>query len=117
MKALKVKTLMTGCGETDCPIASLIRVPVDYAILAPWLTALADSRGKSASVAALTAFIRSLDIQVIGDGVQNDAQISALSRADSYGYIPSSGYQGTVEHGKLRMTLTEVLELMREETY
>ena len=91
MKLLGVKTLMTGCGEKDCPVSCLIHIPVDYVLLAPWLTALMDSRGKSTSVSALLAYFRRLEIQVIGEGAQNDAQISALSRADSYGYIPSSG--------------------------
>ena len=115
MKLLKVKTLMTGCGEKDCPVSSLIQIPVDYVLLAPWLTALMDSRGKSTSVSALVAYFRRLEIQVIGEGVQNDPQISALSRADCYGYIPSSGHQGVAVHGRLRMTLEEAVAQKEEE--
>lgn len=115
LKLLKVRSLMTGCGEKDCPLSSLIRIPVDTVLLAPWLTALTDSRSKGTSIAALIAFLRSLGIEVIGDGVQNDAQISALGRAEAYGYIPSSGYQGLAEHGRLRMTLEEAVAQKEEE--
>ncbi len=115
MKLLGVRTLMTGCGERDCPVSCLIHVPVDYVLLAPWLTALMDSRGKSTSVSALIAYFRRLDIQVIGEGARNDAQISALSRADCYGYVPSSGYEGVALHGRLRMTLEEAVAQKEEE--
>ena len=115
MKLLGVKTLMTGCGERDCPVSSLIQIPVDYVLLAPWLTVLMDSRGKSTSVSALIAYFRRLDIQVIGEGARNDAQISALSRADCYGYVPSSGYEGSALHGRLRMTLEEAVAQKEEE--
>ena len=52
------------------------------------------------------------------DGVKNDKQITVLSRADCYGYIPSAAYEGDVEHGRLRMMLDEaLLQSDEEEVY
>jgi len=117
MKLLKVKTLMTGCGEADCPVTSLLQIPVDYVLLAPHITALTDNRNKGGAVSAFLAFLRSLPVQVIGDGVMNDSQIRALSRADTFGYVPSSGYVGEALHGKLRMTLQEAVAQSEEEEF
>ena len=109
MKLLRVRTMMSGCGEKDCPVTSLINVPVDFVILAPWLTVQIDSRSHGKQISALIGFLRSLSIEVIADGVLADPQISLLNRADCMGYIPSSGYEGPVMHGRLRMTLKEAL--------
>ena len=115
MKLLKVKTMMSGCGETDCPVANLLNVPVDMVLLAPRLTALADSRDKGNGVSAMLSFLRSLSIEVIGEGAVSDEGIRALSRADCMGYIPSPAYGGTVRHGSLRMTLEDAVAQREEE--
>ena len=115
MKLLKVRTLMSGCGEQDSPVTPLVHVPVDMVLLAPWLSVLADSRSKGPVVSALLAFLRALPCDVIGDGLANDDQIAAFSRADCLGYIPSAGYEGTVQHGRLRMTLDEATAQQEEE--
>ena len=115
MKLLKVKTMLTGCGDKDAPLTPLLNLPVDYVVLSPLLTGLADHRDHSASVAALIAFLRSIPCGVIGEGAYNDEQISALSRADCFGYIPSSGYEGTATHGSLRMTLEDAVAQPEEE--
>ena len=115
MKLLKVNTLMSGCGETDCPVANLLQIPVDYVLLAPSLTALTDNRNKGSAIASFIAFLRSLPVQVIGEGAMNDQQITSLSRADSFGYIPSSGYVGAARHGKLRLTLQEAVAQKEED--
>jgi len=109
MKLLKVRTLMTGAGSAQNPISLLIKVPVDFVLLDPALTALTDNRNKGAAAIALISYLRDLQIDVIGSGVQNDEQISSLNRADCFGYVPSSGYQGSVTHGSLRMTFEEAL--------
>ena len=114
LKLLKVKTLLTGCGDKDCPITCLLDLPFDMALLSPWLTSLVDSRSKAKSVISLVEYLRSLSIEVMGDGVYNDEQITALNRIDCFGYIPSSGYHGSVEHGRLRMTIKEAL-IQKEE--
>ena len=117
MKLLKVKTMMTGCGAKDSPVTPLINLPVDYLLLSDFVTTLSDSRDKGTTVSAFIAFLRGLQCNVIGDGVYNDEQITALSRADCFGYIPSSGYKGSVEHGRLRMPLDEAIAQREEEEF
>ena len=117
MKLLKVKTMMTGCGEKDSPVTPLINLPFDYLLLSPHLTAIINSRDKGTTVASFISFLRGLPSNVIADGVYNDEQITAMSRADCFGYIPSSGYKGSVEHGRLRMPLNEALEQKEEEEF
>ncbi|MBO4693343.1 MAG: EAL domain-containing protein [Clostridia bacterium] len=117
MKLLKVKTMMTGCGAEDCPITPLINLPFDYLCLDSFVTTLSDSRDKGTTIAALLAFLRGLPADIIADGVYNDDQITALSRTDCFGYIPSSGYKGDVTHGRLRMPLDEAIAQREEEEY
>ena len=117
MKLLKVKTMMSGCGEKDSPVTPLINLPFDYVILSPHLCALTDSRDKGTTIASFISFIRGLPCGVIGEGIYNDDQITALSRADCFGYIPSSGYNGSVEHGRLRMPIDEALAQKEEEEF
>ena len=114
MKLLKIKTLMSGCGAEDCPVTNLMNIPVDYVILDPSVTTLAGNRNKGDAVNALISYLRTMQIEVIGDGVYNDNQITVLTRADCFGYIPSSGYKGSVGHGPLRMTADEATS-QREE--
>lgn len=109
MKLLKVKTMMAGCGADDCPMSKLIETPVDMVMLDPMLTRYIDHRSKGTAVTSLISYVRSMNIDVIGDGVYNDAQITALNRADCLGYIHSSGYKGNVEHGSLRMKLDDAV--------
>ena len=115
LKLLKVKTLMSGCGEDDCPVANLLNVPVDMVLLAPRLTALADSRDKGNGVTAMISFLRNIPMDVIGEGAETDDGIRALSRADCMGYIPSPAYGGTAIHGSLRMTLEDAVAQREEE--
>ena len=115
LKLLKVRTLMTGCGERDCPVTALVELPVDMVLLAPRISALSDNRDKNHVFTGFIGFLRSLPVDVLGDGLYNDEQISIHSRADCIGYIPSAGYAGTVEHGSLRMTLAEAVSQKEED--
>ena len=114
MKLLKVKTMMSGCGADDCPLGKLIRIPVDLVMLDPSVTVLIDNRNKGNATQSLIGFLRTIPVAVIGEGVYNDQQITALSRSDCFGYIPSSGFQGSVGHGPLRMTLKEAVSQQEE---
>ncbi len=114
MKLLKVMTMMTGCGADDCPVIPLLDIPVDSVLLAPAITALADSRSKSSHISSFVAFIKNLEINVYADGVNNDEQITSLLRYDCTGYIPSSGYEGATVHGRLRMTCDEAVAQKEE---
>ena len=62
-----------------------------------------------------TDFILNPLMDVIADGVYNDNQINALTKCDCRAYIPSSGYQGNVKHGSLRMRLEEAAAQHAEE--
>ena len=115
MKLLKVRSLLSGCGEKDSALTPLIDLPFDHVILAPWLIGLADDRTKAQALRELIAYLGALGCGVIADGVYNDAQITYLARLDAYGYVPSSGYKGDVEHGRLRMPLDEALLQSEEE--
>ncbi|MBQ6553246.1 MAG: EAL domain-containing protein, partial [Clostridia bacterium] len=114
-KIAKVRTLMSGCGERDCPVTALVDLPVDMVLLAPRVSAYSDNRDKGRVFSEFINFLRALPVDVIGDGLYNDDQITAHSRADCLGYIPSSGYEGAAEHGSLRMTLDEAVEQKEDE--
>lgn len=114
-KLLKVRTMMSGCGEADCPVASLVKVPLDYVLLSQDLTHVCDSRTSGTAVVSLINFLRSLNIDVIADAVMTDNQIRVLNRADCVGYIPSPAFKGSVEHGPLRMRLDEAVFQRDEE--
>ncbi len=114
MKLLKVMTMMTGCGEDDCPVTPLMNIPVDSVLLSPAITSLTDSRTGSSNAAAFITLIKDFDIKIYADGVCGDEQITSLLRLDCSGYIPSPGYKGVAVHGKLRMTADEA-EAEKEE--
>ncbi len=115
LKLLKVRTLVAGIGERDCPDTALVELPVDMVLLAPRISAFSDNRDKGQVFTAFVNFLRSLPVDVIGDGLYNDDQITIHSRADCTGYIPSSGYEGAVQHGSLRMKLEEAVEQKEED--
>lgn len=115
MKLLKVRTMVTGIGTADISPAALFEIPVDTFLLDPAITSMSDSRSKGANVAALVNFLKSFSADVIADGVYNDNQINALTKCDCRAYIPSSGYQGKVKHGSLRMRLEEAAAQHAEE--
>ena len=114
MKLLKVKTMMSGCGAEDCPVSVLLRVAVDMVLLDPSVIMLLESRNKGTAARSFLSYLRSLSIDLIADGVYSDGQITLLNRGDVFGYIPSSGFRGTVEHGPLRMTLDEAISQNEE---
>ena len=114
MKLLKVKTLVSGIGEPDCPLTPLFNLPFDFVMLSPGLVPNVSDRAKLSAMEALLAFFNSLGCKVIAEGAKSDEQIKVFSRADCYGYIPSTAYSGEVEHGRLRMPLDEAL-LQKEE--
>lgn len=116
LKLLKVRTMVSGCGADDCPVANLIDLPVDLVLLAPRLTQMLSSRVKNRVVLQFIQFLRALPTDIVADGVLNDEQIATLSRSDCFGYIPASNYSGNVTHGRLRMTLDEATSQKEEET-
>lgn len=109
LKILKVKTLMSGFGEKDSPITMLTNLPVDYVLLAPWLTSKLGDKDHNNQLQALINFARASDIEIIGFGVINDDQINILSREEAFGFVPSPRYSGSQGYVKLRMTEQEAI--------
>jgi EAL domain-containing protein (putative c-di-GMP-specific phosphodiesterase class I) len=117
LKLLKIKSMISGCGEKDNPVTLLMTLPFDYVVLAPWLIPLSDDRVKRTSFESFLAFLTSTGCKIIADGVRNDSQIQVLSRNDCYGYIPSEKYEGSVKHGELRMTFEDAKLQGNEEDF
>lgn len=112
MKLLKVRTLMSGCASSFCPTEKLMVIPFDNVLIDPKMTALVNDRNKDKVIASLLAYIRSMRIDAIGEGVMDDDQIRALNRADCFGYIPSSDYNGSTVHGNDNMSFDEAVNLI-----
>ena len=117
MKLLKVRTLMSGCGAVDCPTARLTAIPVDMVLLDQKTTALTNDRNKPNVVPSLVQFLKSMRLEVIANGIADDDQIRTLNRAECFGYITATSYQGTTEPGAHRMTLAQALAQREEERY
>lgn len=114
MKLLKVRTMLAGAAGAECPCTRLMDVPFDYVLLDPAITCLADSRDKGTVITMLLQYLRSMHAEIIGEGAQNDTQITVLSRSDCAGYIPAENYQGNLPQVSLSMTVDEAI-LQREE--
>lgn len=112
MKLLKVRTLMSGCASDFCPTEKLMAIPFDTVLIDPKMTVLVNDRNKDKVINSLIAYIRSMRIEVIGEGVLNDDQIRALNRADCMGYIPSVKYVGNEPHGSDSMSFDEAVNLI-----
>lgn len=116
LKLLNIKSLMSGCAANDCPVGNLIDCPVDMVLLDESKTRLAGDRDKGSVINALMQYIRSMNIDIIADGVIEDDQIQLLNRAECIGYIVSNDYYGYIEHGSKTMTLEEAIEQKEEDT-
>jgi EAL domain-containing protein (putative c-di-GMP-specific phosphodiesterase class I) len=111
---LGVKTCVLGVGAGNCPVTNLIDLPVTYALLDPSITRLLNSRSKRDAATALLNMLRSMKLEIIGDGAANDDQVNALARADSAGYIPAANYVGSAEKYPLRMKLSDAIKVAAE---
>ena len=117
MKLLKVRTIMSGCAAGDCPTSRLTAIPMDMVLLDRATTAYTGSRNKPNLIPTLVQYIRSMRVEVVADGVNDDEQIRALNRAECVGYTTLPTYVGTTEPGGRRMTLEEAIAQREEETY
>ena len=116
LKLLNIKSLMSGCAASDCPVGNLIDCPVDMVLLDESKTRLAGDRDKGSVITSLMQYIRSMNIEIIADGIVEDDQIQVCSRAECIGYIVSNDYYGYIEHGSKTMTLEEAIAQKEEET-
>jgi EAL domain-containing protein (putative c-di-GMP-specific phosphodiesterase class I) len=114
MKLMKVKTMMSGCGGADCPTANLLSVPVDRVLLVPAMTQLAGSRGDPTVLPSFMQYLRSMRVEILAEGAENDAQIQILNRADCAGYIAARTYQGAAGRSYRDLTLEQAVAQKEE---
>lgn len=115
LKLLNIKSMMSGCAASDCPIGNLLDCPVDMVLLDESKTRLTGDRDKGHVINSLIQYIRSMNIDIIAEGVIEDDQLSVLSRAECIGYIISDDYYGYIDHGSKTMTLEEAIAQKEEE--
>lgn len=114
LKLLKVKTMLTDCASDQCPMSRLLKVPVDIVLMTPEMTAFTGSRDKPKVVPTLVEHLKSMRLEVVADGVQDDEQIRALARLECLGYIPADDYSGRGSFGSKSMSASEAI-LQKEE--
>lgn len=105
LKALKVKTMIAGCGKEDFPISKLVTVPPDAVMLDESATAWAGSRDKPALFSALVSYLKSMGIEAYAAGTAEKRR--ALRNSDCVGFLDSE---------RAPLTQAEVLDLMQAET-
>lgn len=115
MKLLKIRTLIDGCGEDGFMTGNLIYVPADMVILSKKITALINDRDNPMVVSSFIGYINSMRVQFLANGIKNDDQCTAMSRAEAFGYIPGDDYQGIGPKVKYNMSLGEALEQREDE--
>lgn len=114
MKLMHVRTMMSGCGGSDCPMANLLAVPMERVLLVPSLTRLAGSRGDPTVLPSLMQYLHSMRLEILAEGAENDAQIQILNRADCAGYIAADSYQGSAGRPKRDMSLESAVAQKEE---
>ena len=109
LKTLGVKTILSGCGAADCPLSKMMEIPPDYVLLEPGTTTLVHDRNKPEVLAKLCQYLKSMNLKVCADGIENDEQIRDLVRMDCQGVIAADTYHGTHDFTDGDLTLEEVL--------
>lgn len=94
LKTIGFRTMIGNFATDGFPITTLLDVPVDYVVLTPEVTALALDRNKEDVLPSLVRFLRSMNVQTIAAGVQNDAEIKELNKMECYGILPREDYKG-----------------------
>ena len=90
-------------------LSALMKIPVNYVFLSPEMTALSRSRNKSGLFTALTGLLRSLRIDAVLCGVEDDDAIRDATAAECFGIMPSNGYAGQFKFRKGAAALNEIL--------
>ena len=110
LKVLGFKTMISGFAADGFPTSALLDIPIDIAVFAPEITDLALDRNKPGVLASLIRFVRSMDVQVVGEGAKDDDIIRELSKAECFGFIPAPSYYGKFDPEKGKRPFTSVLE-------
>ncbi|MBQ0009546.1 MAG: EAL domain-containing protein, partial [Ruminococcus sp.] len=98
MKLLKVRTAVTGCGADDFPMAGLLALSPDFAVLDETATGYAGSRNKPQLFPSLVAYLRSMGAEVIAEGTE--AMRKELRRSDCIGFIDRENRGLSLEEAK-----------------
>ena len=110
LKVAGFKTMISGFAADGFPTSSLLDIPLDIAVFAPEITALALDRNKPGVLASLIRFVRSMDVQVVGEGAADDDVIRELNKAECFGFIPAPDYYGKFDIEKGKRPFSSVLE-------
>lgn len=96
MRDVKAAGLSIGIATIDKAFAAseLMDLPVDYVVLDKELSALATDRNKTGVLAAMIAFMHTMDVQCVADGVSDDDQIRELTAVECFGFVPAENYVG-----------------------
>lgn len=84
-----------GYGGEDFPMEKLLSVCPDFLFTSPRVSALSADRGRSAALAPLLNFAKSLGASIIVDAVGDDAALREFRARDAFGFLPSAEYRGT----------------------
>ena len=79
-------------------------------MIARVITDLALDRNKPGVLASLIRFVRSMDVQVVGEGAKDDDIIRELNKAECFGFIPTPSYCGKFDLKKGKRPFSSVLE-------
>ena len=82
--------LLPNFGGANCPLMQLAEYPVDFLLLSSEMTSFVmQSERSKAAVHAILGFARSLDADVIADGVSNANQAEAFFQTECL-YVPET---------------------------
>jgi len=109
LKLLGVKTMLSGCGANDCPVSKLLEIPVDDVLLEPATTSLVHDRNKPDVLLKFCQYLKSMNLGVYAEAVENDDDLFSLRRLDILGITCADSYEGTVEQTEGDITLEEIL--------
>lgn len=115
LKLLKVKTMVDGAGNDDFQISNLLKLPIDMAIVSPKMVSLINNRDNPMVFASFIAYLRSMRVQFIADGIKDDEPLPTLSRSECLGYMAVDSYSGKGVKSRRNMSLGEALEQKEDE--
>ena len=107
-RAMGYKVAVFGfSGEQS--LNAITTAPVDYAFLAPALTALSGDRDKPGLFTAITTLLRALRVSIVLCGVKTDDVIRDATAAECFGVMPDQTYEGEFSFPKSALALDEVI--------
>lgn len=96
VKAMGFKTAIRGFGEDTFSVASLIDFTPNVVFMSERLIDLLKDRNKAAVMPSFVRVAKSLGIQAVACGIENDDQIREIGRVEALGFLPAENYKGNV---------------------